>query len=113
MQFILSNFANVAEVRQGIVKITVVKVIEKVLGFPAPIHLLVSDPTGEQIVIEWSKGRPVVFDAPLGVITNAPTVSVHRALHLLCCRTLEVQKYVFAPDVLHLQHPVNAYNKMV
>ena len=37
-------------------------------------------------------------------------VSVHRAPHLLCCRALEVQKYVCAPDVLHLQHPVNAYN---
>jgi DMSO/TMAO reductase YedYZ molybdopterin-dependent catalytic subunit len=38
------------------------------------------------------------------------TVSVHRAPHLLCCRALEVQKYVCAPDALHLRHPVNAYN---
>jgi hypothetical protein len=37
-------------------------------------------------------------------------VSVHRAPHLLCCRALEVQKYVCAPDALHLRHPLNAYN---
>jgi hypothetical protein len=37
-------------------------------------------------------------------------VSVHRAPHLLCYRALEVQKYVCAPDALHLRHPVTAYN---
>ena len=37
-------------------------------------------------------------------------VSVYRAPHLLCCRALEVQKYVCAPNALHLRHPVNAYN---
>ena len=40
-------------------------------------------------------------------------VSIHRAPHLLCCRALEVQKYVRAPDALHLRHPVNAYNEVV
>jgi choloylglycine hydrolase len=39
MQFILSNFANVSEVREEIAKISVVKVVEKALGFPPPIHL--------------------------------------------------------------------------
>jgi hypothetical protein len=39
--------------------------------------------------------------------------SVHRAPHLLCCRAHEGQKYVCAPDALHLRHPVNAYNWMV
>ena len=34
---------------------------------------------------------------------NKRIVSVHRAPHLLCCRALEVQKYVLcAPDALHL-----------
>jgi hypothetical protein len=40
-------------------------------------------------------------------------VSVHRAPHLLCCRALEVQKYVYAPGALHLRHPANAYNEVV
>ena len=37
-------------------------------------------------------------------------VSVQREPDLLCCRALEVQKYVCVPDALHLRHPVNAYN---
>ena len=77
MQFFLSNFASVSEVRQAIDRISVVKVVEKVLGFPAPIHIIVSDPSGEQIVIEWSDGEAKVIDAPLGVITNAPTYDWH------------------------------------
>ena len=46
-------------------------------------------------------------------IEAAKKVSVHRAPHLFCCRALEVQKYVCAPDALHLRHPVNAYNWVV
>ena len=44
------------------------------------------------------------------LIRRRNKVSVHRAPHLLCCRALEVQKYVCAPDALHLRHPVNTYN---
>jgi choloylglycine hydrolase len=77
MQYILSNYASVPEVKENIDKIRVVNVVEEALGFPPPIHLLVSDPTGEQIVIEWDKGKIKVFDAPLGVITNAPTYDWH------------------------------------
>ncbi len=77
MQYILSNFANVSEVREAIVKIKVVKVIEKALGFPAPVHIIISDPSGEQIVLEWSEGKLKIFEAPLGVITNSPTYDWH------------------------------------
>jgi hypothetical protein len=47
------------------------------------------------------------------LIRRRNKVSVHRAPHLLCCRALEVQKYVCAPDALHLWHPVNTYNYVV
>ena len=43
-------------------------------------------------------------------VLNETLVSVHRAPHLLCCWALELQKYVCAPDALHLRHPVYAYN---
>ena len=77
MQYILSSFASVSEVREAIDTVTVVSVIEDALGFPAPIHLLVSDNSGAQIVIEWSEGKAKVFEAPLGVLTNAPTYDWH------------------------------------
>ena len=47
------------------------------------------------------------------IAASAKKVSVYRAPHLLCCRALEVQKVVCAPDALHLRQPVNAYNEVV
>jgi hypothetical protein len=40
-------------------------------------------------------------------------LSVLRSPHLLCCRALEVQQYVCAPDALNLRHPVIAYNEVL
>lgn len=77
MQYILSNFSTVAEVRKGLNNIQVVAVVEKAIGIPAPIHLLVSDASGAQVVIEWENGEMKFFDAPLGVITNSPRYDWH------------------------------------
>ena len=52
---------------------------------------------------------PPTVVAPPGTIDKT-IVSVHRAPHLLCCRATEVEKYVCAPEALHLRHPVIAYN---
>ena len=46
-------------------------------------------------------------------MANRIGVSVYRAPHLLCCRALEVQKVVCAPDASYLRHPVNAYYQVV
>ena len=54
---------------------------------------------------------PPTVVAPPGTIGKT-IVSVLRAPHVLCCRALEVQKDVCAPDALHLRHPVNAYNEV-
>ncbi len=75
--YLLSTCATVDDVREAINSIVVVNVVEPALGMPAPAHLMVSDPSGEQIVIEWLEGKPQIFDAELGVITNAPTYDWH------------------------------------
>jgi choloylglycine hydrolase len=38
---------------------------------------LVTEPSGKAMVIEYLKGELTIFDAPLGVITNAPTYDWH------------------------------------
>jgi choloylglycine hydrolase len=76
-QYLLTNFATVDEVRAAIDKIRVVAVVEPALGFAAPVHFIVTEPSGKAIVIEYAKGQLALFDAPLGVITNAPTYDWH------------------------------------
>jgi choloylglycine hydrolase len=76
-QYLLSTCATVEEVRAAIAKVFVVAVVEPALGFPPPVHYIVTEPSGKAVVIEFLKGELNIFDAPLGVITNAPSYDWH------------------------------------
>jgi choloylglycine hydrolase len=75
--FILSQCATVQEARKAISEIRVVPVVEPALGFPPPIHLIVTDQDGNSIVIEYLNGEQTIFENPLGAITNSPSFDWH------------------------------------
>lgn len=75
--YVLSTSATIAEARAVLSKVNVAPVVEPALGFPAPLHIVVTDKTGTSIVVEFIKGKMVIFDAPLGVMTNAPNYDWH------------------------------------
>ena len=62
---LLSTCASIDEVRKTLSMVRVVPVIEKALGFPAPVHFIVTEPSGKAIVIEYLDGDLKIFDAPL------------------------------------------------
>ena len=70
--WILENFATVDEVKAGIEKVVVPEVVFEAWGFTPPVHYIVHDKTGKSIVIEFLKGKLVVFDNPLGVCRTHP-----------------------------------------
>jgi choloylglycine hydrolase len=76
-QYLLTSFATVDEVRDALGKVRVVPVVEPALGFAPPVHFIVTEPSGKAIVIEYLKGEMKIFDAPLGVIANAPSYDWH------------------------------------
>lgn len=76
-QYLLTTCATVEDVREAMKKVRVVAVVEEALGFPPPVHFLVAEPSGKKIVIEFRKGEARIFDAPLGVMTNAPNYDWH------------------------------------
>jgi choloylglycine hydrolase len=76
-QYLLSTCGTVEEARAAIIKVRVVGVVEEAIGVAPPLHYLVTDPTGKAVVIEYLKGELKIFDAPLGVITNAPNYDWH------------------------------------
>jgi len=76
-QYLLTSFTTVDEVRDALGKVRVVPVVEPALGFAPPVHFIVTEPSGKAIVIEYLKGEMKIFDAPLGVITNAPSYDWH------------------------------------
>ncbi len=79
-QWILSMFETVDEVKKAIENNEVA--ISPVLtpGFPPhiqPFHFIVYDKSGKSIVFEPIDGKLVVYDNPIGVITNSPTFDWH------------------------------------
>lgn len=75
--YLLSTTATVEEAKKALAKIRVTPVVAASLGFAPPAHFMVVEPSGKAIVIEYLKGELVIFDARLGVITNAPTYDWH------------------------------------
>jgi choloylglycine hydrolase len=75
--YLLSTCATVDEAKAAIAKVRVTAVVAKVIGMAPPAHYLVTEPGGKAAVVEYHKGELRLFDAPLGVITNAPTYDWH------------------------------------
>jgi len=75
--YLLSQYATVDEVREGINSVTVAPVVLQQFGFVLPVHYVVHDATGKSIVIEYVNGETIIHDNPLGVVTNAPTFDWH------------------------------------
>ena len=79
VNYILSNFKTVDEVRRAMPKIRVVRnaEIEKEFGTPLPLHHIVSDATGASIVIEYMDGQLSMTDNKVGAMTNSPGYDWH------------------------------------
>lgn len=75
--YLLTTCQSVEEARAAVEQIRVVPVVEEALGMVPGVHYIVNDPSGKAIVIEYLKGELTVFEAPLGVITNAPSYDWH------------------------------------
>lgn len=104
MAYIATSYATVDEVRDALADLRVVAVVEPKLGFPPPLHIMVSDRSGETIVIEFLEGETVIFEAPLRVMTNAPTYDFHMTnlrnyinLSPVALPTREIADLDFAP----------------
>lgn len=79
MQWMLSSFKTVAEVRANLDKIRVINVKDERFGGAAlPFHWKIGDASGKSIIIELVNGGQMkVYEAFLGVITNSPTYDWH------------------------------------
>jgi len=75
--WILTQFASVDEVKEGVKTVIITPAIPKGWRLVPPFHYVVYDKTGKSIVIEPLKGELTIYDNPLGVITNSPTFDWH------------------------------------
>jgi choloylglycine hydrolase len=78
--WILTQFATVDEVKAAVEAGDAIVAPTLLPGWPQtvqPFHWIVHDKSGKSIVIEPLKGKLVVTDNPLGVLTNSPSFDWH------------------------------------
>ncbi len=74
----LGQFATVAEVKAALASQPVLLAPLAVLGnAKSPFHYALHDRTGASIVIEFADGKQTVYDNPVGVMTNGPSLPWH------------------------------------
>jgi choloylglycine hydrolase len=75
--YLLTTCESVVEARNAMHQVRVAPVIEPAIGIVPGVHFIVTEPSGQAIVIEFLKGEMKIFDAPLGTITNSPSYDWH------------------------------------
>ncbi|MDG1809314.1 MAG: choloylglycine hydrolase family protein [Pirellulaceae bacterium] len=75
--WLLSQFATVAEIKAALPGIVVVGTEIKEIGGIAPLHYAVTDATGAAIVIEYTQTGLRIHDNTVNAVTNNPTYDWH------------------------------------
>jgi choloylglycine hydrolase len=75
--WILGNFASVAEVKAAYDRVVLAPTVVPQLGMAPPVHFRIVDKTGAAVAVEPIGGKLVIYDDPLGVLTNSPTFDWH------------------------------------
>jgi len=73
LTYILTSFATVAEVKQGLPKIKVNRAEQATFKSAVPLHLTLHDASGASLVVEYVGGALHLYDNPTTILTNAPT----------------------------------------
>ncbi|MFI5334628.1 MAG: linear amide C-N hydrolase [Chlamydiales bacterium] len=76
--WILTQFATVAEVKAALSRVCIASTADEAWGsVPPPFHYIVYDKTGNCLVIEPLKGALAAYDNKLGILTNSPSFDWH------------------------------------
>lgn len=75
--WLLTNFSTLEEVKAAIPQLNIVSKALKMMNVITPLHWIITDKTGNIIVIEPMKDGIMIYDNPLGVMTNSPDFNWH------------------------------------
>lgn len=75
--YLLGTCANLDDVKGALEKVLVAQQNVPEVNFSFPLHYYIADNQGKVIVVEYVKGKRVVYDNPVGVLTNSPSFDWH------------------------------------
>ncbi|MGX7059201.1 choloylglycine hydrolase family protein [Vagococcus humatus] len=77
ISWLLGEVASIAELREKLTDVQLVHAENPLLQTVVPLHFIVTDKTGECVVLETDKGYLEIKDNPVGVMANSPELEWH------------------------------------
>lgn len=77
IMWVLGELSSIEELKERIQEVNIVNVETELLSTVIPLHYIVTDRSGETVVIESNTGKLVIKDNPVGVMTNSPELEWH------------------------------------
>ena len=75
--WVLSNFSTISELMEGLKQLNIVALPDDQTALSTEIHWLVSDTSGQSIVMERTRDKLTVYNNKVGVLANSPTFDWH------------------------------------
>jgi choloylglycine hydrolase len=75
--FLLGTCSDVKEAVAAAKGVRIGEVVQKDMGFVPPVHYILTDSSGESVVLESVGGELKIHQNPLGVMSNSPTFDWH------------------------------------
>ena len=75
--WVLSNFSTISELMEGLKQLNIVALPDDQTALSTEIHWLVSDTSGQSIVIERTRDKLMIYNNKVGVLANSPTFDWH------------------------------------
>jgi len=72
VSWVLATCSTVEEARQQLPKIHVSAVVDPALGYAPPLHMFISDKSGDAVIVEFVSGKTNIHENKVNVITNSP-----------------------------------------
>lgn len=77
IMWVLGELSSIQELKERINEVNIVNVETELLSTVIPLHFIVTDRTGETVVIENNTGKLDIKNNPVGVMTNSPDLGWH------------------------------------
>lgn len=77
IMWVLGELSSIQELKERINEVNIVNVETELLSTVIPLHFIVTDRTGETVVIENNTGKLEIKNNPVGVMTNSPDLGWH------------------------------------
>ncbi|MBV7392289.1 choloylglycine hydrolase family protein [Enterococcus sp. ALS3] len=75
--WVLGEIESINELRLRLSEVSIVSSEIKLLGIVPPLHFIITDKTGETVVIETNNQQLNLINNPVGVMTNSPDLNWH------------------------------------